>query len=360
MVGLFAVFLEFVMPMQYRPLADSGINVSVIGLGTMTWGEQNTEAEGHQQLDYALDHGINLIDAAEIYPVPPSEKTHGATEAIIGTWLKARGCREKVILASKVAGPADWLPYLRGGQARLDRKNMTAALDASLKRLGTDYLDLYQLHWPDRTTNYFGELGYRPNHRDKPVPLTETLGVLADFVKAGKVRHIGVSNETPWGLMQCLKLSEQHGLPRIQSVQNPYNLLNRTFEIGCAEIAHRERVGLLAYSPLAFGVLSGKYLDGQQPTGARLTLFDRFSRYNSGAAERAATAYVALAQEHGLDPAQMALAYVNGRQFVTSNLIGATTMEQLADNVASAELTLSKAVVEGIETIHKAHANPCP
>jgi len=346
--------------MQYRPLGDSGIKVSTIGLGTMTWGEQNTEAEGHQQLDYALDHGINLIDAAEIYPVPPTQETHGETERIIGTWLKARGCRDRVILTSKVAGPADWLPYLRGGQARLDRKNMEAALNASLTRLGTDYLDLYQLHWPDRTTNYFGELGYRPNHRDKPVPLAETLDVLAGFVTAGKIRQIGVSNETPWGLMQCLKLAEQQGLPRIQSVQNPYNLLNRTFEIGCAEIAHRERVGLLAYSPLAFGMLSGKYLGGKKPAGARLTLFDRFSRYNGAAAEQAVSAYVALAQTHDLNPAQMALAYVNGRQFVTSNLIGATTMAQLAENIASATLTLSKAVVEGIEAVHAAHANPCP
>jgi aryl-alcohol dehydrogenase-like predicted oxidoreductase len=346
--------------MQYRPLGNGGINVSVIGLGTMTWGEQNTEAEAHEQLDYALDQGINLIDTAEIYPVPPMKETQGETERIIGTWLKARGNRDRVILASKVAGPADWLPFLRGGSARLNRQNMKMALDASLKRLGTDYLDLYQLHWPDRATNYFGELGYRPNHRDKPVPIAETLAVLADFVKAGKVRQIGVSNETPWGLMQFLNTAEQLGLPKIQSVQNPYNLLNRTFEVGCAEISHREGVGLLVYSPLAFGVLSGKYLGGARPEKARVTLFERFDRYNSAAAERSAKAYVNLAQRHDLDPAQMALAYVNGRQFVTSNLIGATTMAQLKANIASVDLTLSKAVLEGIETIHDTHANPCP
>ncbi len=346
--------------MQYRPLGTTGINVSVICLGTMTWGEQNTEAEAHAQLDYALDQGVNFIDTAEIYPVPPVRDTYGETERIIGTWLARGGRRERVILASKVAGNADWLPYIRDGRPRLNRTHMEAALDASLKRLGTDYLDLYQLHWPDRATNYFGDLGYRHDHRDKPVPIEETLAVLADFVRAGKVRHIGVSNETPWGLMRFVQAAEQAGLPRIQSVQNPYNLLNRTFEIGCAEIAHRERVGLLAYSPLAFGVLSGKYLGGTRPEGARLTLFDRFARYNGKAAEQATEQYVALARRHGLDPAQMALAYVNSRPFLTSNIIGATTMAQLQSNIASIDITLTEAVREGIEAIHSRHANPCP
>ncbi|MBI5137212.1 MAG: NADP(H)-dependent aldo-keto reductase [Nitrospirae bacterium] len=346
--------------MHYRPLGSSGIHVSVIALGTMTWGEQNTEAEAHAQLDYAVAHGVNFIDSAEIYPVPPKRETCGETERIIGTWLKRRGRRDDVILATKVAGNADWLPYVRDGHPRLNRTHMEAALEGSLKRLGTDRVDLYQLHWPDRATNFFGELGYRPDHRDRPVPIEETLSVLADFVKAGKVRHIGVSNETPWGLMRYLQAAEHLNLPRIQSVQNPYNLLNRVFEIGCAEIAHREGVGLLAYSPLAFGVLTGKYLGGAMPEGARLSRFERFSRYRGAAAERAAQAYVELARRHGLEPARMALAYVNSRQFLTSTIVGATTMEQLAANIASADLQLSEALREEIEAIHHAHANPCP
>ncbi len=346
--------------MQYRPLGVSGIDVSIIALGTMTWGEQNTRDEAHRQLDFALEHGVNLIDAAEIYPVPPMRETYGETERIIGSWLAAGGRRERLVLATKVAGNADWLPYLRDGHPRLNRTHMEAALEASLKRLGTDYIDLYQLHWPDRVTNYFGDLGYRHDHRDTPVPIAETLAILADFVKAGKVRHVGVSNETPWGLMQFLAAADKGGLPRIQSVQNPYNLLNRTFEVGCAEIAQREQLGLLAYSPLAFGVLSGKYLGGVRPEGARLTRFDRFDRYNGPAAERAADTYVALAHRHGLDPAQMALAYVNSRPFLTSTIIGATTMAQLETNIASADLQLTEGVREGIEAIHATHANPCP
>jgi aryl-alcohol dehydrogenase-like predicted oxidoreductase len=334
--------------------------VSELCLGTMTFGEQNSEAEAHAQLDTAMAAGINFIDTAEIYPVPPRAETQGLTERHIGTWLKQRGGRDRLVLASKVAGPGAWISYLRDGGNRLDRPNIAAALDASLARLQTDYLDLYQLHWPDRETNFFGKLGYEPSAEDRSIPLLETLEALAEQVQAGKVRHIGLSNETPWGLMTCLRLAERHGLPRPVTIQNPYNLLNRSFEIGLAEVALRERCGLLAYSPLGFGVLSGKYLNGVRPPGARLTLFQRFSRYSDPEAERATSAYVALARRHGLDPAQMALAWVTGRPFVTSSIIGATTLEQLAGNLASLDLTLSEEVIAGIEAIHRGQPNPAP
>ena len=346
--------------MQHRPLGHTGIDVSVLCLGTMTFGEQNTEAQAHAQLDRALAAGVNFIDTAEMYPVPPRAETQGRTESYIGSWLAARGCRDQVILATKVAGPGDWINWLRGGGHRLDRRNIEAALDASLRRLRTDYVDLYQLHWPDRETNFFGKLGFSPAQEDDSVPLLETLEVLGDLAKAGKVRAVGVSNETPWGLMRYLSLAEQHGLPRMASIQNPYSLLNRTFEIGLAEVALRERCGLLAYSPLGFGVLSGKYLGGQRPAGARLTLFERFSRYSNPESERATARYVDLARRHGLDPAQMALAWVTSRPFTTSNIIGATTLGQLESNLASVELGLSDDVISEIEAIHQAQPNPAP
>lgn len=344
--------------MNRRPLGASGIAVSEIGLGTMTWGEQNTEAQAHEQMDYAVAQGINLFDAAEMYPVPPKAETQGRTEQYIGTWLRQRGGRDRIVLATKTTGPADF-PWLRGGP-HPSRTQIVQALHDSLKRLQTDYVDLYQVHWPDRPTNYFGKLGYV--HQDAPgaVPIEETLGALADLVKAGKVRHVGISNETPWGLAEYLRLARERGWPRVVSIQNPYNLLNRSFEVGLAEFAHRENVSLLAYSPLAFGVLSGKYLDGARPPNARLTLFARFQRYAGAAAEAATREYVALARQHGLDPAQMALAYVGSRPFVCSNLIGATTMEQLRDNIAAHALRLPDAVLQGIEAIHRRHSNPCP
>ena len=334
--------------------------VSGLCLGTMTFGEQNSEEEAHAQLNMAVAAGINFIDTAEIYPVPPRAETQGLTERFIGTWLKRRGGRDRLVLAIKVAGPGGWISYLRDGRNRLDRPNIAAALDASLARLQTDYVDLYQLHWPDRETNFFGKLGYDPVDEGGSVPLLESLEALGEQVKAGKVRHIGLSNETPWGLMTCLRLADQYGLPRPVSIQNPYNLLNRSFEIGLAEAAIRERCGLLAYSPLGFGVLSGKYLNGVRPPGARLTLFERFSRYSNPEAEGAATAYVALARRHDLDPAQMALAWVTSRAFVTSNIIGATTLEQLATNLASLDITLSEEVTAGIEAIHRGQPNPAP
>lgn len=345
--------------MIYQTLANTHLNVSKLCLGTMTWGEQNTEQEAHQQLDYALEQGINFIDTAEMYPVPPMGETQGRTESYIGSWLAARGNRDKVILATKVAGPGDWLTYLRGGP-RLNKEHIQQALDASLQRLQTDYIDLYQLHWPDRNTNFFGQLGYTHQEEENTTPLLDTLEALNEQVKAGKIRHIGVSNESPWGVMKYMQLSAQHDLPRMISIQNPYNLLNRTFETGLAEIAHREQIPLLAYSPLGFGVLSGKYLDGQWPEKGRLTLYKRFQRYTSEKAEQATRAYVELAREHGLDPAQMALAFVTRRSFMGSNIIGATTMDQLKNNIASAELTLSDDVLNGIEAIHQQMPNPCP
>jgi len=346
--------------MQLRPLGRTDIQVSALCLGTMTFGQQNTEADAHAQLDRAVAAGINFIDTAEMYPVPPLGETQGRTEQYIGTWLKSRGCRDRLVLATKVAGPGDWLPHIRGGAHRLDRPNIEAALDASLKRLQTDWIDLYQLHWPDRKTNFFGKLGYTASAEDESIPLLETLEVLSDQVKAGKIRHIGVSNETPWGLMRFLALAEQQGLPRMVSIQNPYNLLNRSFEVGLAEVAIREQCGLLAYSPMAFGVLSGKYLNGQRPADGRITLFSRFSRYSNPQTERAAGEYVALARRHGLDPAQMALAWVTSRPFTTANIIGATTLEQLESNLASLDLTLDDDLIAEIEAIHVEQPNPAP
>ncbi|AGA92309.1 putative oxidoreductase, aryl-alcohol dehydrogenase like protein [Thioflavicoccus mobilis 8321] len=346
--------------MQLRRLGTTELEVSALCLGTMTFGEQNTEAEAHAQLDAAVAAGINFIDTAEIYPVPPRDETQGRTEDSIGSWLARRGGRERLVLASKVAGPGDWLPYLRGGKNRLDRANIETALDSSLRRLRTDYLDLYQLHWPDRQTNFFGQLGYSHPAVDDSVPLGETLEVLGDLVRSGKVRHIGVSNETPWGLMTLLRLAETHGLPRPVSIQNPYSLLNRTFEVGLAEIAIRERCGLLAYSPLAFGMLTGKYLDGARPPEARLTRFERFRRYSNPQAEQATAEYVAAARRHGLSPAQVALAYVTSRPFVTSTILGATSLTQLDENLGSADLTLPEALEQEFEAIHTRWPSPAP
>ena len=346
--------------MQFNQLGRTDVKVSLICLGTMTWGEQNTEQEAHAQLDYAVDAGINFIDTAELYPVAPRAETQGRTEEYLGNWLAQCKNRDKLIIASKVSAAADWLPYLRDGKNRLDRKNIEAALNSSLKRLQTDYIDLYQVHWPERDTNFFGKLGYYHVPEKDGVPITETLEVLGGLVKKGKIRYIGISNETPWGIAEYLRLSEQHDLPRIVSIQNPYNLLNRTFEIGAAEFAHRENVGLLAYSPLGFGVLTGKYLNGAKPAGARMTLFDRFSRYFNEAGIQCTKDYVELARVNDLDPAQMALAFVNSRPFLTSNIIGATSIEQLKTNIDSINIKLPKEILKSIEDIHTRQPNPCP
>jgi aryl-alcohol dehydrogenase-like predicted oxidoreductase len=327
----------------------------------MTWGHQNSEAEAHAQMDYALDRGINFWDTAEMYPVPPQAPTYGRTEEIIGSWLASRRRRDDIVLATKVGGPDTVrFKYVRDGNPRLNRRHIEQAIDDSLRRLRTDHVDLYQLHWPDRPTNFFGRLGFDADPKAEQVPLAETLDVLASLVKAGKVRHVGVSNETAWGVMRLLALAEAGSGPRIVSIQNPYNLLNRSFEVGLAETAQREDCGLLAYSPLAFGKLSGKYMNGAAPADGRLTLYPVMARYNKPQGEAAVARYVALARQHGLDPAQMALAYVNTRPFLTSNIIGATTMAQLKSNIDSIEVKLSAEVLDGIEAIHRDHTYPCP
>lgn len=347
--------------MRFRKLGNTDIDVSLICLGTMTWGEQNTPQEAAEQLDYALDQGVNFIDVAELYPVPPKPETQGRSEEYIGRWLTKTGKREHVILATKVTGRGDANPgtsHIRGGP-RLNREQIHQAIDDSLTRLQTDYVDLYQVHWPERKTNFFGELGYKPGG-DDGVSIEETLSALGELVDQGKVRHIGISNETPWGVMEYLRLAKEKNLPRPVSIQNPYNFLCRTFDIGLAEITMREKVSLLAYSPLAFGVLSGKYINGKKPVGSRMELFQRFTRYGNEYAEAATEAYVELAKNHGLEADQMALAFVNDREFMTSNIIGATTIEQLKRNIASVDITLNEEVLEEIEAIHHKYRIPSP
>ncbi|RLM25880.1 NADP(H)-dependent aldo-keto reductase [Brenneria alni] len=346
--------------MLYHRIPHSSLEVSVLGLGTMTFGEQNSEAEAHAQLDHAIAAGVNLIDTAEMYPVPPRPETQGLTESYIGSWLKSRGGREKLVLASKVAGPVRGNDSGIRSQQALDRKNIRDALDASLTRLNTDYLDLYQLHWPQRQTNCFGKLSYQYTDEKPAVTLLETLEALNEQVRAGKIRYIGVSNETPWGVMRYLHLAEKHDLPRIVSIQNPYSLLNRSFEVGLAEISQHEGVELLAYSALAFGTLTGKYLNGAKPAGARNTLFSRFVRYSAPHTEQAIAEYVALAQKYGLDPAQMALAFVRQQPFVATTLLGATSVEQLQTNLASLELALDKEILDELEAIHRRFTFPAP
>ncbi|AMF98374.1 NADP(H)-dependent aldo-keto reductase [Vibrio harveyi] len=344
--------------MQYTKLPHSSLEISKICLGTMTFGEQNTEQEAFQQLDFALDRGVNFIDTAEMYPVPPKAETQGLTEQYIGNWLAKSGKREKVVLATKVAGPRN-VPYIRENMS-LNRRHIHTAIDDGLKRLQTDYVDLYQLHWPQRQTNCFGQLNYPYPDKQEEVTLIETLEALTELVKAGKVRYIGVSNETPWGVMSLLRLAEKHDLPRIVSIQNPYNLLNRSFEVGLSEISHYEGVQLLAYSPLAFGCLSGKYLNDAKPEGARCTIWERFARYFTPQGVKATEAYVNLARDHGLDPSQMALAFVNQRPFVGSNIIGATNLEQLKSNIDSIDVHLSEALLNDIQAIGTTYSNPCP
>lgn len=345
--------------MRYNELGKTGLKVSELCLGTMTFGQQNNQADGFSQLDRALEAGINFIDTAEMYPIPPSAESSGETETIIGNWLQKNSRRQDVILATKVIGKGDWLPHIRNGVSSPDRDNIVKAIEGSLKRLKTDYIDLYQIHWPDRQTNYFGKLGYAHNEDENPVTIEHTLSVLHELVESGKVRYIGVSNETPWGVMEYLHLSEKFGFPRIVSIQNPYNLLNRSFEVGLSEIAHRENVGLLAYSPLAFGVLTGKYLTGS-PENARLTLYPEYARYTKTPGLTATKSYVELAQNLGISATQMALAYINSRPFITSNIIGATTLEQLNENIGSTILQLDEEIIQKIEAIHQNLSNPCP
>ena len=346
--------------MDYRALGRTGVKVSRLCLGTMTFGEQNSEAEGHAQMDYAVDRGINFFDAAEIYPIPPKPETQGRTEAIIGTWFAARKARDKVVIATKVAGRGKMV-WLRRNEAatRQSPGQIMEAVEASLKRLRTDHIDLYQLHWPDRPMRIFEGLDYL-HLEGEGHPIDDILGALGKLVSDGKVRFVGLSNETPWGTMSFLKAAEQRRLPRPASIQNAYNLVNRSFEIGLSEVAYREEVSLLAYSPLGQGYLSGKYEGGALPPGSRKALFARLGRYEKGNGPRAISAYIDVARRHGLDPAQMAIAFAASRPFVTSTIIGATTMDQLKTDIAAAELTLSDAVLADIEQVHLDYPNPCP
>jgi len=347
--------------MDYRPLGRTGMRVSAICLGTMNMGEQNTENEGHEQLDYALDQGVNFIDTAELYAIPPKPETQGRSEEIVGSWLASRRNRDKVILASKVTGRSrriDWIR--RGGRLPdLSPEKIFEAVDDSLRRLRTDYIDLYQTHWPDRQMRLFSRQDYEHLGGDS-VPIDESLSALGELVNAGKVRAVGISNETPWGTMRYLCASEARGLPRIASIQNAYNLLNRTFEIGLSEIAIREDVGLLAYSPLAQGYLTGKYQNGALPAGSRKALWNRLQRYETPRADPAIRAYLNLAREFGLDPAQMAVQFVTTRPFVTSNLIGATSMEQLRTDLGSVEVRWTDELERAVNDIHLDNPNPCP
>lgn len=353
--------------MDMHRLGRTDIRVSKICLGTMTWGEQNTEEEGHAQIEMALDYGVNFLDTAEMYAVPARAETYGRTEEIIGSWLAKTGKRDQIIIASKVAGPAPHLKHIRpdmriNGRNDLDHASVIAACDASLKRLGTDYIDLYQVHWPSRPTNFFGKLRYRSSKgEDTSVPLEETLSAMQELVKAGKIRAIGLSNETPWGVAHALSLSERKDLPRVASVQNPYNLLNRSYEIGLSEISEREDCGLLAYSPLASGFLTGKYMNGARPENARLTLFpDNFGRYLNQNGEAAMARYVTLARDNGYDPAQLANAFVNMQPFLTSNIIGATSLEQLKTALETHDMILPKELIKEINAIEKEYPMPCP
>ena len=349
--------------MQFRPLADTGIFLPEICLGTMTFGEQNTQEQAFPQLDYALDQGVYFWDTAEMYPVPPKPETQGATERIIGNWIAARGGRDKLFLASKIAGPSQGGSHIRDGKTRFVADEISAAIDQSLSRLQTDYIDLYQLHWPQRPTNFFGKLGYGNAEaaEDRTVTdLEETLTALQDEIKKGRIRYIGLSNETPWGTMKFLHLAEKLGLSKFVSVQNPYNLLNRTYEIGMSEIAHYEGVGLLAYSPLAFGYLTGKFRHGARPANARVTLFSRFSRYSNPQSEWATEQYAQLAEQHGLSLTQLALAFIKQQFFVTSTIIGATNLDQLKENIQAFEIDLSEEILKGIEAIHRQQPNPAP
>jgi aryl-alcohol dehydrogenase-like predicted oxidoreductase len=351
-------FLETFM--HRNPLGRTGIEVSRICLGTMTFGTTHDRDDAFRILDRCRDAGVDFVDVAEMYPFPTSAETQGLSEAFIGEWLSARKMHGTMQVATKITGPmGDRFAYIRGGDGRFNARQIETALDASLKRLQTDVVDLYQLHWPERKTNYFGALGY--THVDEDfTPLEETLSALARALEAGKIRAVGLSNETPWGAMTFLALAEAMGLPRMASIQNPYNLLNRTFEVGLAEIAIREDCGLLAYSPLGFGALSGKYLNGRKPPGARLTLNPDFTRYVNPRAEAATVRYVQIARDFGLDPAAMALAFVNTRRFTTSNIIGVRTMEQLEIALASDAVAVSDELLAAIDSVHADNPNPSP
>ena len=345
--------------MNYKKLGNTDISVSTISLGTMTWGEQNTQDEGFEQMDYALDKGVNFWDTAELYSVPPKEETYGHTEIIIGNWFKKSNKRDKVILATKVAGLMR--AYLRGGGNNYGIEKITKAVNESLKRLQTDYIDLYQLHWPERNTNTFGRLGYEHKEIENWNKFEDVLGNLKRFVDDGKIREVGLSNETPWGVSKFLDLSKEKNLPRMMSIQNPYNLLNRVYEVGLAEISIRDQIGLLAYSPLASGYLSGKYRNNQMPKNSRIDLDpDFWSRYAKPNTNKAVDAYYEIAKKHGLNLAQMSLKFLEIQPFVTSVIIGATTMEQLKTDIESVNVNLKEEIIKEINEVQKIYPNPCP
>ncbi len=346
--------------MKYNLLGRTDIKVSRICLGTMTFGEQNTEKESHEQMSYALEKGVNIFDTAEMYAVPNKKETQGASEEIIGTWLKSTGNRDKVIIATKISGPSPGLKYIRN-PLDFSKTSIINAIENSLKRLKTDYIDLYQLHWPERKTNFFGQLDYKHDRNERwEDNFLEILQALDEQIKAGKIRHIGISNESAWGMMNFTHVSKMYGLPSMATIQNPYSLLNRSFEVGGAEIAIREKMGLMAYSPLGFGVLSGKYLLKKDLPRDRINRFPQFARYNGENSRNATAQYLEIAREHNMTLAQMALAFVNDRPFMTTNIIGATTMEQLKENLSSAEIELDSDILKKINEVHKEISNPAP
>ena len=352
--------------MKKNNLGKTEIMVSEICLGTMTWGQQNNEKEAHDQLSYASERGINFIDTAEMYAVPPKKETYGLTEKYIGTWLKNQD-RSKIILATKIAGRTSNVPsgppgldWIRQGP-RLNEKHIFQAIENSLKRLNTEYIDLYQIHWPERTVNSFGQLGYIHNPREDDIKIEVTLEALAKAVDKGLIKYVGLSNETPWGVMKFISVAKEFNLPRVVSIQNPYSLLNRSFEAGLSEIAINEEVGLLPYSPLAGGVLSGKYLNGKKPENARMTLFERMrGRYSNQHAENAVLEYQKIAVKYNLNLTQMAINFVTKQNFVTSNIIGATSINQLEENINSIDCKLNEEVMAEIEKVHKIYTYPCP
>ena len=354
------MFEGFNNTMNFKKLGNTDLKVSTICLGTMTWGEQNSQKEAFEQMDYAVGQGINFFDTAELYAIPPNKKTYGKTEEIIGNWFKQKNNREKIILATKISGPG--ISWIRGGGLQYTEESIAKAIDDSLKRLKTDFIDLYQLHWPERNTNYFGKLGYEHDAEEKKWnDFNSILGILKKFINQGKIRYIGLSNETAWGFSKFLEISKIFKLPKMMSIQNPYNLLNRAYEVGLAEISIREKSGLLAYSPLAFGFLTGKYRNNNLPDRSRMKLFgDFFPRYKSTNAAKAIEDYYEIAKKYNLSLTQMSLAFINSRTFVTSNIIGATTMEQLKENVESLKIKLDKEIIKEINSIHNNNPNPAP
>ncbi|QIR35818.1 NADP(H)-dependent aldo-keto reductase [Tolypothrix sp. PCC 7910] len=346
--------------MKYNQLGESDLKVSEICLGTMTYGHQNTIEEAHQQLDYAIAHGVNFIDTAEMYPVPPRGETQGKTEAYIGEWLRKQQ-RDQLIVATKIAGPGRPFKWLRDGNIKIDSKNIQQAVDDSLRRLQTDYIDLYQIHWPDRYVPTFGQTEYKPELERETVKISEQLAAFAEVIKAGKVRYIGLSNETPWGVTKFVHAAKKLGLPKVVSIQNAYNLVNRVFDSALAEVSHYTNVGLLAYSPLGFGLLTGKYIENSNLGNTRITLFPGFGqRYLKQNVNEAVAAYAEIAKKHNLTPAQLALAFVRSRWFVSSTIIGATTLQQLQENIESVNVVLNPEILADLDAVHTRYPNPAP